>query len=75
MHTDMEWWTRIRLRMAQEDITKWQLYREEGIGWSTLEKVLSHLEPPGYRWEKPARWNSGRRVIEVVVGDGFVKGW
>jgi len=53
VHTDMQWWTRIRVRMAQEDISKRQLCREEGIGWSTLEKVLSHSEPPGYRREAP----------------------
>jgi transposase len=39
--------------MAQEDISKRQLCREEGIGWSTLEKVLSHAESPGYRREAP----------------------
>ena len=49
----MEWWTRIRLRVAQEEISKRQLCREEGIGWGTLEKVLSHSEPPGYRREAP----------------------
>jgi len=49
----MEWWARIRVRMAQEDISKRQLCREEGIGWSTLEKVLAHPEPPGYRREAP----------------------
>ena len=49
----MEWWTRIRVRQAQEDISKRQLCREEGIGWGTLAKVLAHPEPPGYRRAAP----------------------
>ena len=49
----MEWWTHLRVRSAQEGISKRQLCREEGIGWGTLEKVLAHPEPPGYRRSAP----------------------
>jgi len=49
----MEWWTRLRVRSAQEGVSKRQLCREEGIGWRTLEKVPSHPEPPGYRRTAP----------------------
>jgi len=49
----MEWWTRVRVRMAQGAVSKRQLCREEGIGWGTLAKVLAHSEPPGYRRTAP----------------------
>jgi len=51
----MEWWTRIRVRQAQEGVSKRQLCREEGIGWGTLEKVLAHPEPPGHWRSTPSR--------------------
>ena len=53
MHQDMQWWTRLRVRAAQEGLSKREVCREEGISWKTLEKVLSHPEPPGYRRAAP----------------------
>lgn len=45
----MEQWADIRRRVLSEGISKRQILRETGWHWSTLEKVLSHTEPPGYR--------------------------
>ena len=42
VHSDMEWWTRLRVRMAQQSPSKRQVCREEGISWQMLEKVLAH---------------------------------
>jgi len=53
VHQDMQWWTRLRVRAAQEGLSKREVCREEGISWKTLEKVLSHPEPPGYRRAAP----------------------
>lgn len=53
MHRDMEWWTKLRVRAAQEGLSKRELCRQEGITYKTLEKVLSHAEPPGYRRRAP----------------------
>jgi len=53
VRTDMEWWTRIRLEVRREGKKKREVLRDEGIGWGTLKKILTHPEPPGYRLQKP----------------------
>ncbi len=49
----MEDWTKIRQRILVEGISKRQVLRETGMHWQTLEKVLAHSEPPGYRQLQP----------------------
>jgi len=53
----MEQWAAIRRRVLQEGVSKRQILRETGLHWTTLEKILSHSAPPGYRMrqlrEKP----------------------
>jgi len=49
----MEWWSEIRRRVLAEGVSKRQILRETGIHWETLEKVLTHSEPPGYRMDQP----------------------
>ena len=53
MHTDMDWWTKIRLEVLRGERSKREILRREGIHWETLKKILEHSEPPGYRIEKP----------------------
>ena len=53
MHTDMEWWTRVRLEVSREGKKKREVLRDEGIGWETLKKILANPEPPGYRLKEP----------------------
>jgi len=43
----MEKWTKIRLDVLQENVSKREILRREGIHWNTLKKILTHLEPPG----------------------------
>ncbi len=73
MHRDMQWWTRLRVRQAQEPVSKRSLCREEGISYKTLEKVLSHSEPPGYRraapYEEPKLGPFVARIEEILVSD------
>jgi transposase len=45
----MQEWTEIRRRVLVEKASKRSVCSEYGIGWRTLEKILSHTEPPGYR--------------------------
>jgi transposase len=45
----MNEWTEIRRKALVEKTTKRQVMAEYGIGYRTLEKILSHSEPPGYR--------------------------
>ena len=53
MYTDMKWWLKIRQRVLNEEVSKREILRETGIHWKTLEKILAHSEPPGYRRQKP----------------------
>ena len=49
MYTDMEMWRDIRRRVLVEGESKRAILRQYGIHFSTLRKILSHSEPPGYR--------------------------
>jgi transposase len=53
VYTDMEWWAKVRLEVTREGKKKREVLRDEGIGWETLKKILSHSEPPGYRLKNP----------------------
>ena len=49
----MEMWRDIRRRILVEGEGKRQICREYGIHFKTLQKILEHPEPPGYRQSKP----------------------
>ena len=49
----MEWWTKVRLEVSRDGKKKREVLRDEGIGWETLKKILTHSEPPGYRLKEP----------------------
>lgn len=51
--TDMELWAEIRRRVLTGEISKRAACREYEIHWGTLDKILSHTAPPGYRLTKP----------------------
>jgi len=53
VYTDMEKWSEIRRRVLVEGESKRSIQRRYGIHWDTLEKILGHAEPPGYRLSKP----------------------
>jgi transposase len=52
VYKDMQQWAEIRRRVLQEGVSKRQILRETGMHWTTLEKILSHSSPPGYREQK-----------------------
>lgn len=45
----MEWWRNIRLEVLRGESSKREILRREGIHFETLQKILEHSEPPGYR--------------------------
>jgi len=49
----MQWWTDIRRKVLVEHVSKRQIKAEYGIHTETLEKILAHSEPPGYRMNQP----------------------
>lgn len=53
MRTNMELWTEIRRRVLTNEISRRSACREYRLGWRTLQKILSHDEPPGYRKSRP----------------------
>ncbi len=53
MYIDMEQWATLRRKLLVDGIRKRQILRETGMHWQTLEKILTHSQPPGYRRTKP----------------------
>lgn len=53
MFTDMENWAEIRRRVLVDGQSKRSTCREFDIHWDTLQKILSHPEPAGYRRAGP----------------------
>lgn len=49
MYTDMPFWTDVRRYVLTQGHSKRSACREFDIHWRTLEKILTHPEPPGYR--------------------------
>ena len=49
----MHIWTKIRRLVLTQEKSKREVCREYSIHWKTLEKILNHEEPPGYRQRKP----------------------
>ena len=52
MFSNMEKWIEIRRRVLGGEISKRAACQEYEIHWDTLQKILSHTEPPGYRLTK-----------------------
>lgn len=48
----MDKWIEIRERVLVEGESKRQVLDETGMHWQTLEKILSHSAPPGYRMKQ-----------------------
>lgn len=69
----MEMWTEVRRRVLTGELSKRAACREYGINWRTLAKMLSHVEPPGYRRqaqrEQPVLGPHLAWVHEVLVQD------
>ena len=49
MYTDMTHWTDVRRAVLVEGISKREACRRFGLHWDTLQKILAHGSPPGYR--------------------------
>jgi hypothetical protein len=51
--TDMENWAEIRRRVLVDGQSKRSVRREFDFHWDTLQKILKHPEPTGYRRSVP----------------------
>lgn len=69
----MEKWAEIRRDVLVGGKSKRQVQRETGLAWKTLEKVLTHSEPPGYRrtepYEKPKIGPYLERIASIIEAD------
>jgi transposase len=45
----MELWSEIRRKVLVEGVSKREICRDYKMGWRTVDKILEHAEPPGYR--------------------------
>ena len=55
MYANMEQWTEIRRRVLVEGLSRREACKIYNLHWKTLQNMLSHAEPPGYRRVKPVR--------------------
>lgn len=46
---EMDQWARVRRKILMEGRSKRSVMEEEGLHWETLQKMLAHSRPPGYR--------------------------
>ena len=73
MYRNMDQWIDIRRRVLVEGVSKRQILRETRMHWRTLEKILEHSEPPGYRRAKPpAKPKIGPylpKIVEILESD------
>ena len=53
MRSDMEFWKEIRQQVLTNELSRRAACQKYHLGWHTLEKILAHDEPPGYRRAKP----------------------
>ena len=69
----MELWTEVRRRVLTGEIGKRAACRQYQLHWQTLEKILDHVEPPGYRRAKtrlrPKMEPFLPRIAEILEAD------
>ena len=53
LYVDMEFWTEVRRQVLVGGLSKRGAVKRYGISWHTLQKILDHEEPPGYRQKQP----------------------
>ncbi|UCC31786.1 MAG: IS21 family transposase [Phycisphaerales bacterium] len=66
MFKDMQKWVEIRRRVLSREISKRQAVIEYGLGWRTLDKILAHEEPPGYRLKRPRRKRKLEEFLPLI---------
>lgn len=69
MFTDMEKWIEIRRRVLGGEISKRAACDQYDIHWDTLQKILTHTEPPGYRLtqRRPSKLEPFLPIIEEIL--------
>jgi transposase len=63
---DMEKWVEIRRRVLTGEISKRGACREYGVQWRTLQRILQHEEPAGYRMKGPRRKPKLEEFLPII---------
>ena len=66
MYEDMDLWAEVRRRVLTGELSKRGACREYDICWYTLEKMLAHVEPPGYRMQKPRKKRKLEPFLPII---------
>jgi hypothetical protein len=66
VYANMELWSEIRRRFLTGEISKREACKQYEIHWKTMVKILSHEEPPGYRWVQPPRRPTIESALPVI---------
>jgi transposase len=67
VYTNMDIWTKIRLDVIRDGVSKREILRREGIHWETLKKILNHSEPPGYRAQSARQKPKIGPYLDLIV--------
>ena len=51
----MELWAEVRRRVLTGELSRRQAAKEYQLNYRTVEKIVGHVEPPGYRRENPRK--------------------
>lgn len=62
----MDLWAEVRRRVLTGELSKRGACREYDICWYTLEKMLAHTEPPGYRMQKPRKKRKLEPFLPII---------
>jgi transposase len=69
----MELWNEVRRRVLTGEVSKRQACQDYKLHWDTLQKILQHEEPPGYRKkelrEKPVLGPFVALIHEILKAD------
>jgi transposase len=66
VRTDMEFWKEVRRRVLTQQLSRRAACREYELGWHTLQKILVHEEPPGYRRRQPRTKPKLAKFLPVI---------
>lgn len=62
----MEFWKDVRRDVLANQMSKRAARRKYRLGWDTLEKILTHDEPPGYQQQKPRRQSKLEPFLPII---------
>ena len=67
MLRDMELWTELRRRVLSGELSRREAAREYNLNYRTVVKACEHVEPPGYRREKPRKRPKMEKYLPLVA--------